>query len=586
MIFPILGCVMRLNLLVIHCIINIVISASAMILVSSTEAIANIENFSQEKVSLIGSTPYGSYLKSRHAENIGDFSSAASFTAQLLSTNPQIKGIIRRGQILMISSGRINEAAEFAKIIITNNKSDPLSNITLAVVAFKNRNFREAINRLDKIPRDRLQRLIVPLLSGWALAGAGNRDKALDEIKELRNIEGMGPIIGFHSGSVSDLYGDYSSAENFYINGILESGGTPSLKIIEAYVGFLLRSKQYDRANGVVKRFILENPKQLLIESINIALENREAPENLVKVFEHGAAEALSSVASMLKKEKLKNEALIMVQLAIYLRSNSPSIRFLLGQILEEKKQIESAIKAYSKIDTLTPYGWYARLNLAETYWGLEQTPKALRILRRMVRERPERSDAARLMGDILRKNERYRGSVIAYDKAIHRANQKIDWRLYYSRGISLERSRKWTRAETDFLKALELEPDQPYVLNYLGYSWIEQKKNLLRAKKMIEKAVRQRPEDGYIVDSLGWALYRLGDYSGAVTHLERAVLLEPGDPVINNHLGDAYWLTNRRLEALFQWRRSLSQQLGGKDKLITLDKLKGKKLPKPVPIS
>ena len=173
-----------------------------------------------------------------------------------------------------------------------------------------------------------------------------------------------------------------------------------------------------------------------------------------------------------------------MIQLAIYLRSNSPSILFLLGQILEEKKQIETAIKAYRKIDILTPYGWYARLNLAESYWGIEQTPKALGILRRMVRERPKRSDAARLMGDILRINERYRDSVIAYDKAMHRANQKIDWRLYYSRGISLERSKKWTRAETDFLKALELEPDQPYVLNYLGYSWIEQKKNLVRAKK------------------------------------------------------------------------------------------------------
>ena len=90
----------------------------------------------------------------------------------------------------------------------------------------------------------------------------------------------------------------------------------------------------------------------------------------------------------------------------------------------------------------------------------------------------------------------------------------------------------------------------------------------------MIEKAVRQRPEDGFIVDSLGWALYRLGDYSGAVIYLERAVLLEPGDPIINNHLGDAYWLANRRLEAVFQWRRSLSQQLSGNDKLITLDKL------------
>lgn len=577
---------MRVKFITILCIINIAISSYIMNFVFSTEAIANIENIAQEEISHIGSTSYGSYLKSRHAENIGDFTSAASFTAQLLSTNPEIKGITRRGQILMISSGRIDEAAKFAEIIIRNNESDPLANITLAVVAFKNKNFNESISRLNKIPREGLQALIVPLLTGWALAGAGSRDKALDEIKKLRNIDGMGPIIGFHSGSISELYADYSSAENYYMKGIKESVGIPALKIIEAYVGYLLRSKQYDRASSLVKKFISENPKQLLIETTNLALEKRQAPEKLVKVYEHGAAEALSSVASMLKKEKLKQEALIMVQLAIYLRSDSPSILFLLGQILEENKQIESAIKAYTKIESLTPYGWYARLNLAESFWGLERAQKALNILRKMLRERPKRSDAARLMGDILRINERYRDSIIAYDKAIHRSNHKIDWRLYYSRGISLERSRKWARAETDFLKALELEPDQPYVLNYLGYSWIEQKKNLLRAKRMIEKAVRQRPEDGFIVDSLGWALYRLGDYAGAVIHLERAVLLEPGDPIINNHLGDAYWLANRRLEAVFQWRRSLSQQLSGNDKLITLDKLKGKKLPKPVPVS
>ena len=332
---------MRVKFITILCIINIAISSYIMNFVFSTEAIANIENIAQEEISHIGSTSYGSYLKSRHAENIGDFTSAASFTAQLLSTNPEIKGITRRGQILMISSGRIDEAAKFAEIIIRNNESDPLANITLAVVAFKNKNFNESISRLNKIPREGLQALIVPLLTGWALAGTGSRDKALDEIKKLRNIDGMGPIIGFHSGSISELYADYSSAENYYMKGIKESVGIPALKIIESYVGYLLRSKQYDRASSLVKKFISENPKQLLIETTNLALEKGQAPEKLVKVYEHGAAEALSSVASMLKKEKLKQEALIMVQLAIYLRSDSPSILFLLGQILEENKQIK-----------------------------------------------------------------------------------------------------------------------------------------------------------------------------------------------------------------------------------------------------
>jgi Flp pilus assembly protein TadD len=189
-----------------------------------------------------------------------------------------------------------------------------------------------------------------------------------------------------------------------------------------------------------------------------------------------------------------------------------------------------------------------------------------------------------RALGDFLRIDERYREAVTAYDTAHDRAADEADWRLYYTRGIALERAKLWDRAESDFLKALELEPDQPLVLNYLGYSWIEQGQNLARAKAMIEKAVAQRPQDGFIADSLGWALYRLGKYPDAVVHLERAVALEPGDPVINDHLGDAYWLADRREEARFQWKRALSQEPEADVEEIILDKLQGKQLPQQLP--
>jgi len=127
-----------------------------------------------------------------------------------------------------------------------------------------------------------------------------------------------------------------------------------------------------------------------------------------------------------------------------------------------------------------------------------------------------------------------------------------------YARGISLEQTKQWPRAEADFLKALEFRPDQPYVLNYLGYSWVDQGLNLDKARGMIKKAVSLRPNDGYIVDSLGWAHYRLGEYADAVRELERAAELRPEDPVINDHLGDAYWRVGRQTEARFQWLRAL----------------------------
>ena len=175
-----------------------------------------------------------------------------------------------------------------------------------------------------------------------------------------------------------------------------------------------------------------------------------------------------------------------------------------------------------------------------------------------------------------MRRDEQYAEAAVAYDGALALIPdpESHHWPLFYQRGISYERSKQWDKAEADFRKALDLQPDQPLVLNYLGYSWVEMRKNLAEAQAMIEKAVEQRPEDGYIVDSLGWVLYRLGDFPGAVKHLERAVELRPVDPVINDHFGDALWQVGRRIEARFQWKRALSFEPEDKDAIRIRKKL------------
>jgi tetratricopeptide (TPR) repeat protein len=532
----------------------------------------------------VGETVYGKYLASRHAESVGDFAAAASFAAQVLAESPDLKDIARRGHILMASAGRIAEAAELAEQVVAENERDPLANMTLAVRAFASEDYGQALARLDKIELTGIQRIIVPLMRAWALAGDGRTDAALRLLDDLTSTNGLGPITGLHGGLIADLSGRPEAADAAFKRGVAASGETPALQLVEAYAGLKARTNQHESAVRLVEAFTQTNPQTLLIEPTQAALADGKVPAPVVTSFADGAAEALHAVANLLNRERLRAQSLIMIQLSLHLRPKSPPTLYLLGQVFEREEQLDAAIEAYGDIDSETPYGWYARLNLADGYRTQGDVDKAVRMLRTMMRERPDRADAARTLGDFLRIDERYRDAVTAYDTAHERAGDDTDWRLYYTRGIALERAKLWDRAENDFLKALELEPDQPLVLNYLGYSWIEQGVNLERAKKMIEKAVSQRPQDGYIADSLGWALYRLGNYPDAVIHLERAVALEPGDPVINDHLGDAYWLAGRRDEARFQWTRALSQKPDADVEKIIRDKLRGKQLPQPLP--
>ncbi len=178
-----------------------------------------------------------------------------------------------------------------------------------------------------------------------------------------------------------------------------------------------------------------------------------------------------------------------------------------------------------------------------------------------MAAENPTSIGALVSLGDVLRVKKRFAEAGDAYDEAIRRteaAGVPDKWTLFYDRGVARERSGQWDKAEADLRKALELKPDQPMVLNYLGYSWIDRGEHLDQGMKMIEKAVELRPEDGYIVDSLGWAHYRMGEYEAAVEKLEKAIELVPEDPTINDHLGDAYWRLGRLSEARYQWRRAL----------------------------
>lgn len=532
----------------------------------------------------LGETTAGRYLAARHAEITGDFLVAADLTSQIISEVPNSANVRRRAQLLMISAGRYDKAAALAKGVLESNPGDPLATYTLYVDAMGAERFEEAYDRAASVTVAGVNGILVPLLKAWALAGQDRTDDALLELESMVGEQGLGAIAGLHQALIADIDGDIGRADAAFRLALEKSSERPSLQLVDSFARFLMRQGKDEEARELVKRFADQNSATLLIEPAQSVVAGEQEPTRIISDVQQGAAEVFRNISGLLNRERLRTEALMFVRLSLGLDSQNPTALFSLGQLLERRSRDDLAIDVYRQIDPATPYSWYARMSVADALHGQEQSEEAISILREMVDERADRSDAAQALADILRIEERFPEAVDAYDLAYKRDNGVANWTLYYTRGIALERAKVWDRAEKDFLAALDLEPDQPLVLNYLGYSWVELGIQLERAKAMIETAVAKRPEDGFITDSLGWVLYRLGDYPAAVGHLERAVELEPGDPVINDHLGDAYWIVGRKNEARFQWIRALSLEPTAENESEIRLKLEGKKEPTPLP--
>jgi Flp pilus assembly protein TadD len=283
----------------------------------------------------------------------------------------------------------------------------------------------------------------------------------------------------------------------------------------------------------------------------------------LVNTAADGFAEALYHTGLMLGQGQGSETGIVLMRLALAVKSDFPRATLAIAETLRRMERFEAANEVLGDLDASGQPGldYVVQLYKAENLEHLERIDEALARYDVLAEGHPDQVEPLVDKGDLLRRAERYDEAATAYGAAIDRMadDDPTVWAVLYRRGIAFERAKQWDPAEADFLRALELEPDQPEVLNYLGYSWLDRGMHIERAVDMIKEAVRQRPNDGYIVDSLGWGFYLLGRYEEAVRELERAVELRPQDWTINDHLGDAYWRVDRLLEARFQWERALS---------------------------
>lgn len=503
---------------------------------------------------LAHTTISGSYLAARHAGSQRDSSAAAAYYRNALKADPRNAELLSRTFLAVLTDGEIDEAGRLAERVIGLDRNDRIARLVIGVRALKQKQYATARQNFTQSIRGPVTDLAATLLSAWSLYGANDARGAIEAIDRLSGPDWYAIFKDLHAGMIYDLVNNKKEAAKRFERAYKVD--PTALRTVQAYGRWLSRHGGRDEAIKVFETFDAALPRHpLVVQSIK-SLQAGEKLPPLVDSAQAGAAEALYGLGASIGRRGGEDLALIYLQLSLYLAPSHPMALLSLADLYETLKKPELAIKVYSRIPQSSPLRRNSEIQLAANLDALERTDEAKSRLERLIASYPDDTEAIVALGNILRGRKDFAGCADVYGRAIAAVPNptKGNWVTFYFRGICYERSKQWPKAEEDLKKALELFPEQPLVLNYLGYSWVDQGVNLDEGMKMIRRAVEQRPDDGYIVDSLGWAYYRIGNFDEAVKNLERAVELKPEDPTINDHLGDAYWKVGRILEARFQW--------------------------------
>jgi tetratricopeptide (TPR) repeat protein len=500
-------------------------------------------------------TTSGSYLAARHASVERDANSASAFYLSALRTDPKNNELLDRAFISSVADGNIDEAVKLAERILTIDKSNRVARLVVGVQNLKLKKYAAAQLNINQSIRGPITDLVATLLSGWAIYGTGDVKAAVASIDKLTGPDWYPIFKDLHSGMMLDLAGKEKDAgtrlERAY------KLDDSMLRVAESYARWLSRNKDDAAASGIYEAFDKKLARHPLVqEGLRETKAGKKMPP-LVDSPQAGAAEALYGIGASLTRRGGEDLALVYLQLALYLAPNHPLALLSLADLYESVKKPQMAIKIYERVPSNSPLKRNAQIQLATDLDSADRSDEAIKILKNVTAEDPKDLEAIMALGNIERGRKKFADCAQTYSLGVDvlpANSDKANSIYYYYRGICEERSKQWSKAEADMRKALELQPEQPHVLNYLGYSWIDQGVNLDEGMKMIKRAVEQRPDDGYIVDSLGWAYFRIGNYEEAAKNLERAIDLKPEDPTINDHLGDAYWRVGRTLEAKFQW--------------------------------
>jgi tetratricopeptide (TPR) repeat protein len=500
----------------------------------------------------------GAYLAAQVAASENDFREAARWYDRLIQIGVNDPATLEGAVVAHLSLGDFERAAELSRQLVQQGGRSQTAYIALLTDQAKRGDFAPLI--ADTLAGRSIGRLLDDLVMAWAALGDGRMSDAVAGFDKLAASPGLEAFGLYHKALALASVGDFESADNI-LSG--REAGTIALmrRGAIAHAQILSQLERNPDALALLEQ-AFGTGADLQIDTLRARLEAGEpVPYDVVTNPVDGIAEVFFTLSTALRGEAEDGYTLIYARAAAYLRPDHSEATLLAAGLLESLDQYALAGETYAQIAPDDPTYHVAEIGRANTLIAEGKTDAALEVLQALTRSHGQFIEVQAALADALRRQERFTDAIPVYTQAIDLVPEPVQrhWTLFYSRGISNERAGNWPEAEADFRRALELNPDQPQVLNYLGYSFVDRGENLDEALGMIERAVAAQPDAGYIIDSLAWALFRLGRYEEAVEPMERAALLEPVDPVVTDHLGDVYWAVGRKLEARFQWHRALS---------------------------
>ncbi len=523
------------------------------------------EKFDAEGISSFA----GAFLAARTADVDRDYVNAIPLYRKALEIEPDNTEIRERLMIASFLSGDFEGGVKLAEQLKSDTSVERITIVTRGMDAIRRGDYAGAEKILKYEGPNDLERLMNSLLLAWSKFGAGKTDEALKMITDLKGPEWFGIFRNYHAGALAAAAGKTDKARTLLNSAVLDrDGGTTAP---DTYIRAVMALARLEAAAGNKQKALdaISVGDQFInnyapLKALRDSIQNGDKPEQQVKTAAQGAAAVLFSIGGALNRQGADEAVSLYLNVSHALDPDSADTLVMLGGLAETGGNSARAIEFYRQVPKNSPLARISELQLGLALATNGKVDEAKKHLKQLIDSDPKDIRSYLAYGSVLSDAKDYPEMARNYDQAIEMIGSQNDrslWSIYFQRGIAYERLKQWDKAEPNFKKALELNPDQPQVLNYLGYTWVDMNRNLKEGLDMIKRAVELRPDDGYIVDSLGWAYYRLGRFEDATAELERAAELKAGDPTINDHLGDAYWRVGREREAKFQWNRALAMK-------------------------